>query len=278
MSNSLIIFWTYRNEKQWIIPSLQQLEQLEPREVILCDWCFDPSKPIHSNDWTYEILKERVSTRPRARLIEPVRVPNKYSGFTKLLLSSWIKKPIRLITALQAFIENIYRVNQSLTFNHMRELSKHREVGWWFMNYDADQFYGDQMIDDIKWICSKNSEYGLLTAWEKTFFKDFWKYTIEYEKRIFNNMPHKIYNNTFVKPTRDNHREYLFSRQYYIDDISVKKKHLWFYNHYKFRPNDQNRITEWYALWDRKAPNVDKYPYKKQLEPHPKIIREYFWL
>ncbi|USN54845.1 MAG: hypothetical protein H6765_10380 [Candidatus Peribacteria bacterium] len=53
---------------------------------------------------------------------------------------------------------------------------------------------------------------------------DFSTYTNEYDPRVFNNMPHRIYKNTFVKPTRDNHREYAFSRKYYLQDDNVLKK------------------------------------------------------
>jgi hypothetical protein len=94
------------------------------------------------------------------------------------------------------------------------------------MNYDADQFYSDEVINNIKKYCNEDNKYGLLTATENTFFENFDNYTDQYEKRNFNNMPHRIYRNTFVKPTRDNHREYIFSRKYYKDDKNVKAKSI----------------------------------------------------
>jgi hypothetical protein len=61
-------------------------------------------------------------------------------------------------------------------------------------------------------------------------------------------MPHKIYPNTFVKPTRDNHREYIFRRKYYKNDTTVESKNIGTYNHYKFRPVSIDRINDGYNL------------------------------
>ena len=269
--NDIIIFATYRNEISRIEASLKQIEEINPVEVIICDGCFDSKHENRSTDGTREIIKERVSKKENARMISAIRVPNKLVGMLRLFRWFRFNNFIRLYTVWLSLLENIYRINQALTFNHMRDISKHWMKWWRFMNYDADQFYSDEAIEWFKKYCN-NNKYWLLTANENTFFNDFDTYTDKYEKRDFNNMPHRIYKNTFIRPTRDNHREYMFSRKYYKDDNNVKVKSVWTYNHYKFKPNDDNRFAAGYTLWNRKAPDLKKYLFKKYKWKHSTVI------
>lgn len=276
--NNLIIFATYWNESDWIDASLKQIDALNPKEIVICDWCFDPKIPNHSTDWTREKIEKWISKRDNAKLISAIRVPNKLVWFLRLFKWYKFNNLIRLYSAFLAMIENIYRINQAITFNYMREISDKWKNWDWFMNFDADQFYSDETIKNIIKICNSKNNYWLMTAKEKTFFLNFLEYTQDYEKRTFNNMPHKIYSNTFVKPTRDNHREYFFSRKYYINDSNVKSIDVWTYNHYKFRIKDKKRVSKWYTLWDRKSPILSNYSFKKYDWVHPSIIKNLFWV
>lgn len=274
--NNIIVFATYWNEIDWIESSLEQIDKINPIEVIICDGCFDDRKKNKSTDWTREIIEKWVWERNNARMISAIRVPHKINGFFWLLKNFNFPNIVRIYTAAIAMIENKYRINQALTFNHMRNISNHWKEWLWFMNYDADQFYSDEIIENIKKYCNQKNKYWLLTANENTFFNDFENYTDQYEKRDFNNMPHKIYSNTFVKPTRDNHREYMFSRKYYKDDSSIISKVIGTYNHYKFRPINVARINDGYNLWDRKPPNIEQYISKKYDWKHSSIITNNF--
>jgi hypothetical protein len=52
----------------------------------------------------------------------------------------------------------------------------------------------------------------------------------------------------------------------------VKAKSIWTYNHYKFKQNDAARFAAGYTLGDRKAPNLEKYKFKKYVWKHPNVI------
>jgi len=52
-------------------------------------------------------------------------------------------------------------------------------------------------------LTNEETEVGILTAEERTFFTSFDSYTTEYEQRTYNNMPHNIYPDTMIQPTRD---------------------------------------------------------------------------
>jgi hypothetical protein len=58
-------------------------------------------------------------------MISAIRVPSKAHGFFGLLRTFKFPYFIRFYTATIAMIENIYRINQAATFNHMRDISKY---------------------------------------------------------------------------------------------------------------------------------------------------------
>jgi hypothetical protein len=287
MPNKLIVFATYWNEIDFIRPSLLQIDRLNPEEVSICDGCFDPVVPNYSTDGTREIIEEFVAERSHARMISALRVP-KIIGIGKLLRGhnkSSVRRtftPGRLKSVLLASKLVPYRINQALTFQLMITLSRCWKPGHWFMTLDCDQFYSDEMIDKFK-IVNEDTSYGLLVGHEKTFFKDFSSFTDEYEKRSYNNMPHKIYSGTTIIPTRGAIIEnWSFSsfrvKEVMLGEFYVRKVptlDIGSYCHYKFKLSDE-RFETGYRLGDRKMPDTDGYLLKRMTSRHPAPIKEFF--
>jgi len=279
MTSNIILFATYWNEIDWIKLSLRQIEKINPKEVIICDGCFDEKYPPYSTDGTREIIKSWIRKRTCAkRLISPVRkgkfraILSLFKAHSKLPKKHFLF-PSRYLSTMLKAKKSSYRINQALTFNKMISMSKEWRVGGWFMNYDCDQFYSDSMIKKIKNLTSKKNSYGLLTGEEKTFFNSFKTYTTQYEKRNFNNMPHKIYPNTWIAVTRVIVRESFFVYRKYID--CVKSKNLGTYYHYKFKFSN-NRLNEGYNLGDRIKPDISAYAHKKfNIKNHPSLISNF---
>ena len=168
---------------------------------------------------------------------------------------------------------NPYRLNQAVTFFEMLNVAR-KEFGedFWFLTLDADQFYDDSYISNFKEIINKiDSNINLLTATELTFNESKDKYTDKYEKRTWNNMPHRHEVSTVILPTRDIKICSLFScRSYYS---LGRVYNLGRYFHYKFRIN-KGRAEDSYKLGDRVAPNetrtTDSLLFK---EKHPRATK-----
>lgn len=276
MENNIILFATYWNEIDWIKPSLEQIDKIKPVEIIICDGCFDPTVPNYSTDGTREIIEKFVAKRNNARLISPIRVNRLQGLFWLFIAHNKLPKKhyfylSRFVFSLLASRKSMYKVNQALTFNKMISLSKYWEPGKWFMNYDCDQFYSDEMIERIKKYCNKENDLGLLIGDELTFFENFERYTTEYEKRKFNNMPHRIYKNTWIIPTRGIVREFVLFYKYYIK--CVKSKHIGHYFHYKFKKS-KSRFEDGYKLGNRKKPDISKYKFENLKIKHPEIVQK----
>lgn len=276
--NNIILFGTFWNEKDWIKPSLEQIEKINPFEVILCDGCFDERYPNKSTDGTREIIQEWASGRNNVQVISAVRAHSKIKSFLLLfrahnkLPKTHYLYPTRFLSSLLGIRKNIYRINQALTFNEMISLSKQWKPGLWFMNYDCDQFYSDQIFSEFKSLDEDTSEI-LLTANEKTFLINFNSFTEEYDKRDFQNMPHKIFDNTTIVPTRDIYLEFFLQRKKY--PLKYKERHVGYYYHYKIKSRD--RFKKGYTLGDRKMPIAGNYSFKKiSLEEHPSIIQKHY--
>lgn len=285
MSN-IILLATYWNEIEWIEPSLAQIDRIDPLEIIICDGCFDPNVANYSTDGTREIIKEFVSKRDNARMISALR-PNKVSA----LLSLWkghaksntvnVFNVSRWKAVLMGLRNVAYRRNQAITFNHMISISESWMPRRWFMTYDCDQFYSDAMIEKFS-IANEDVEYGLLTGDELTFFNSFNEYTDEYEKRKYNNMPHKIYRNTMIRPTRGLVLEEwscanvslknFLTRDHYIK--KVKSLHIGEYFHYKLTSSP--RFEAGYRLGDRKKPDGSQRAMARFEGKHPSIVHRYF--
>jgi len=275
--NNLILFATYWNEIDWIKPSLAQIERLDPMEVIICDGCFDESYPLHSTDGTREVIEKFVENRQCARLISPVRCARPkamYQIWKGHAHSSWVRRlwPSRIRRALGSVKLHHYRINQGLTFSRMITLSQYWEPGRWFMTYDCDQFYEDETIERITTcVNSQKSDAELLTANERTFFCDFDQYTPEYEERNYNNMPHKIREDTAIYPTRALVIEGAYDCTHYRN--VVQTKHVGTYNHYKLSQHD--RFVDAYEVGDREMPEYEHYNMHEFELDHPSVIREH---
>ena len=271
----ITLFATYWNECDWIEASLAQIDAINPREVIICDGCFDPTRPNQSTDGTREIIEAWVAERPHARMISALQL-SRFSGlwyiFGKHIRFSTL--PLRIFMFFYYLRTNVYRINQAATFTHMSRLSKYWGEGSWFMNIDADQFYPEDMIKIFHKECADTtSTTELLTATEKTFFHDFDTYTDEYEKRNYNNMPHRVKKNTLIVPTRDIITEAFPRPRVYGKDPQIQKKNVGSYFHYKFRPHTKTREQEGYTLGDRKAPETKKYTSHQFDDTHPNTIQ-----
>lgn len=140
------------------------------------------------------------------------------------------------------------------------------------MTYDCDQFYTDATIEAMKREVNGESEADLLTADERTFFDGFRRYTDQYERRKYNNMPHRIRRDTMIFPTRALTVEGLLRTRYYAD--VCPKKHVGAYHHYKFQFED--RFEEAYEVGDRRPPELDQYDMIPFEGEHPSVIEKHF--
>lgn len=291
-NNYLIVLATYWNERYFIEPSLRQIEALNPREILICDGCFEPGVfPNRSTDGTREIIEKFVETHPNARLVSALR-PGFFRSFWLLLrghshIPWWtIFRPVRWKFLLTSFGKVAYRRNQAITFNHMISLSQEWKPGAWFMTYDADQFYSDETVEKIKEITSGDTNFGLITAKELTFFTSFDQYTTDYNNNKHCSMPHRIYADTLVQPTRSLVRETKSGGYSFFNFRKMLAKHLYAffvekgdggsYFHYKLNPPE--RLRAGYRLGDRGTPNPDNYKMKQFTGKHPRVIREHFGL
>jgi hypothetical protein len=285
--NNIIILATYWNERRWIEPSLEQIDVIDPVEVIICDGCFDPRKQNRSTDGTREIINEFVEGRENARMISAERTSTP-GGLIRMAMGhshTHLKNMFRLprINLLYTTLRTAaYRRNQAITFNHMISVSEKWKPGRWFMTYDADQFYTDEMIEKFG-VTGTETDIGLLTGTEYTFFSSFDEYTTEYEQRTYNNMPHKIYPDTIIQPTRGLSLEGptrtktslsdQWCNHHYIDHVD--SKNIGRYHHYKIPDIDKDRFQQGYNLGDRKMPDVDEYTIKEFTQSHPRVIKNY---
>lgn len=274
-TSPIIILATFWNEIDWVDIALKQIDAINPLEVILCDGCFDNNvTPEYSTDGTREILTTYVSRKKNTQLVSPVRTSRSSAFFqlfqahNKLPLYHYLY-PSRLFSSVRGMKKSQYRINQALTFNKMISLSKYWTDGRWFMCYDADQFYSDETIQTF-FDLENVPEYCQIHAKERTFFTDFTRYTTEYEKRLWNNFPHKIYPNTIIVPTRDIYLEHFIERKTYKE--SCKSLYVGEYFHYKF--TSRERFDMGYRLGDRKKPYLNNLKIKKMhLKDHPSLIQ-----
>lgn len=275
--NNIIILATYWNEIEWIRPSLEQIVKIDPVEIIICDGNFDPRVENRSTDGTREIIEQFVRKySDRSRMISAVRTKPLTRGFDFFQNAGRKDETIkisRLNYALRSQVRiNEYRVNQALTFAKMINMSKMWEADRWVMTYDADQFYSDELIDFFS-ITNEKSNYYLITADELTFPNSFYEYTDKYEKRKWNNLPHKIVKNIAVYPTRHFRVESMFFGKNYQEHFPTI--HGGVYHHYKFR-DDIARLKAGYCLGDRKPPRSDRYHnLKKFTGEYPEVIKRF---
>jgi len=275
MNKNLIVFATYWNERDWIEASLAQIDALNPKEVIICDGCFDPKKPNYSTDGTREVIEAWVATHTNAHMISALRL-SRWEGLHFLFWKelTWWNWPLRIVLSLYYLRTNTYRINQAATFTHMKRISKAWHSDDWFMTLDADQFYADETLARIKETLSAQETADLMTAKEKTFFKNFSEYTEEYEKRDYNNMPHRIKKNTLIVPTRDITLEKYPRPEVYGKSSTLRKVSVGTYFHYKFRPHDTARDAAGYTLGDRKKPDVGKFNMLPYTGAHPSVVQK----
>lgn len=285
---NIIILSTYWNEKYWVKASLAQIEKINPVEVVICDGCFDPRVPNYSTDGTREIIKKFVGRHPNACMISALR-PRFFRSAWLLLrghrhLPWWtIFRPVRWKFFIKSIFMSSYRRNQAITFNYMISISQKWKPGMWFMVYDADQFYSDEMIEEIKKIVNdEESPFDLITGKEITFFENFEQYTDSYEERTYNNMPHRIYYDTLIQPTRGIIREAKSGKVFLFKNIWSRHLYIFFANaisvgsYFHYKINTPDRFEAGYKLGDRKKPDPTRCTTKKFSGSHPKIIKEYF--
>ena len=277
--NKLTVIATYWNEIEWIGYSLKQIEKLDPSYVIIMDGNFDKSVPNYSTDGTREHIEAFIKSKPNYVL-------KKVSRYSKLwgLYNYFFKSPgsrlnfiypWRLFSVAKwLFSLNTYRLNQCLNFNECLKLSPYKEPGNWLITIDADQFYSDYFFEEFRRKMN-NQGIKLISAVEKTFPFDHRNYTEQYEKRTYNNMPHRIDHNSEFYPTRHLVRTNFWGKKLYNTD----KKSIFDvgeYFHYKFR-KDPGRLKAGYRLGDRSEPDSKRYgallPFHGE---HPLIVRDKF--
>lgn len=272
----LALLATYWNEEEWIEASLKQIEAISPDFCVICDGCFDDKQNNNSSDGTSEKLAI-FCERNGFSLLKAYR-GSRYTSFLKLLKFGFKKKfsLAYFYWIVRHFVRtDKYRLNQAVTFNMMLELSINNigSENLWFMTYDADQFYSDDLLENMKERIAEaeQKECSLLSAQEYTFSTDFKHFNDKYEKRTWNNMPHKYYPNTIILPTRDIKLIRSFSLKYYLQ--ALQDEHVGIYYHYKFRIN-KARLAASYTLGDRKKPSLKRTMSTNVFDgEHPKIIR-----
>ncbi len=272
--NNLIVFATYWNEIDWVRASLAQIDRIDPREIIICDGCFDPRQPNRSTDGTRDIIASYVNQRSHARMISARRL-SRAGHYT-----DWLRRlpheesahlGARLRVARKFHRIHLYRLNQMATFNHMIRIADHFRPGVWFMTSDSDQFYSDQALAAFAAVNS-DTTIGMLTSKEYTFFGGFDRFTDSYETRDYNNMPHRIYADTRFIPTR--HPARVVGGRYRIYTEFETKRYAGPAYHYHLRSPE--RVRAGYALGDRRPPAVERTRTRPFSGNHPSIIREFF--
>lgn len=279
---NIIILATFWNELDWIRPSLEQIQNIDPVELIICDGNFDPSFQNQSTDGTREIITEFINnTKIPTQMINAIRIENKLKKGFNIFMNSGCPDGSRWnfgrakVSLVSQFKTNIYRINQALTFAHMSKLSKKWKKDRWVMTYDADQFYSEELIKTFSQTINTDFHYDIITANELTFPFNFNQFTKDYEERNWNNLPHRIKKNMAVYPTRHFMIENFFSSKNY--EKHARTKHSGFYHHYKFRKN-KKRIEDGYNLGDRKPPDPERYKNLNSADKilFPEIIKKYF--
>ncbi len=272
--SNIIIFATYWNEIEWIKVSLEQIDLINPRQVIICDGCYDPRYDNHSTDGTTKIIDEYCRNNPNAIKINAIRK----SKFKHALDWLWHKTEsnkelIAKFCGLYKILRtNIYRLNQMATFQAMLDNYSKITVGDWFMTYDCDQFYSDEIIKVIKDIHTYE-DLNILTCKENTFFNCFQEYSDNYEKRDYNNMPHRYLDGLRFIPTRHPARVYK-NRYMNCSDFDTKKQYIGEVYHYQIK--SPKRKQAGYSLGDRKPPEEERMKTRQFVGKHPIIIQKYF--
>lgn len=272
----IVVFATYWNEIDWIHASLEQINLINPEEVIICDGCFDPSKPNYSTDGTRKVIEEFVAEQPNRKMISAIRLTRTqhilewFHNLPHEITSPFAIPRLRMLPRL--IRENPYRLNQTATFNYMIRLSTYFAPNRWFMTYDCDQFYDDKVVDKIKQL-EQFKETNILVSKEKTFFDSFEQYTEEYEKRDYNNMPHRAFPDTRFIPTRHPSRP-RGTRYVNCSDFETAKFYVGWVYHYHIR--SQKREQAGYSLGDRTPPHPERKKTKFYNGKHPFIITKNF--
>ncbi|MDL1974588.1 MAG: hypothetical protein LWX55_07375 [Deltaproteobacteria bacterium] len=274
MSN-IVLFATYWNEIEWIQASLAQIDAINPTELIICDGCFDPLWPNYSTDGTREIIEKYVGEHSNAKLISALRL-SRLQHYFAWFRSLPHEKPnygiiAKLRLAAQFHRRNIYRLNQMATFNYMISISHHFREGSWFMTYDCDQFYSNAMLEAFKCI-NEECPFSIIVGREYTFIGNFNRYTEDYEKRGYNNMPHKIFHDIRFIPTR--HPARIVGGKYMISAEFEVKRDVGIIFHYHVKSPD--RLRAGYSLGDRKPPETSRVQTKPYYGEHPTIIKKFF--
>lgn len=267
----LIILGAFWDDIIWLKPALEQLLELLPDEILISEGCFDPNQEVQSKDGTYQELLRFAQRDSRVKLFSPIRAKTRLHSIYLLLKYPYFTiKPSRLLAIFFSLRKSIYRVNQAITFNYMISRSQYWKEGNWFMTYDSDQFYEDSVLDIIRNRTYMNNQYSQLQAREITFFNSFTRYTTNYEKRLWSNMPHKINSKTVIRPTRDIFIESFFINYSYYKTVDTKFVGNYF--HYKIL---SPRLLKGYSLGDREAPQFPSFHYKRWSGPHQRIIVKY---
>lgn len=275
--SNIVLFATYWNEIEWIEASLAQIDKINPKEIIICDGCFDPKYPPYSTDGTREIIESFVASRNNAKLISPIResrLNHLKMWFQRLPheQSNIITMPKLKIASKHYLLMNVYRLNQASTFNYMIRESKHFKKNTWFMTYDCDQFYSDQMIDEFNQI-GNDHQHNIYVGKEYTFFNQFNQYSQIYEKRDYNNMPHRVTDDIRFIPTRNPAR--VHNGSYAVcSTFDEKKKNVGIIYHYRIRSKEREEMT--YQVGDRKPPEKERTETQEYKGEHPNIIKKFF--
>lgn len=269
--NNITILATFWNEKYWIESSLQQLDQLNVKRIIICEGCFDYRFPLHSTDGTYEIIKEFVKNHSNATLITPYRFKScKEISFINAVWNDAIRKRVTFSIpyVFRAFIKaNYYRSNQALTFGHMLNLADVND-GDWFMTYDADQFYEDSFYHFINNLNYLDPDIDYLFANERTFISNYNIFTNDKGPKYGTNLPFRYKKNTIIMPTRNMFLLGGLKIESYYN--TLKGQNIGKYNHYKI--NYDNRVSQTYMVGDRIPPSYNGMRIEKFTGKHPAII------
>jgi len=255
--------------------TLNQLDQIKAKYVLIGEGCFDPGMPLHSSDGTAEALGAYASSRENVRIVPIVR-RSKWQHlvqvFKKLPHHNSLYLVARIRLAYRVLRTNRYRLNQAATFNEMLQLAVSLGCTW-VMTYDADEYLDNEAISSLQQTSPQPPVMWL--QWDEiTFFQSFRvcsrSFTIG---RHWNgNVPHRIQSETLFVPTR------LFAQLGRWGELKSGRAfgttiRCGSIHHYKNQ--DRSRQQAGYSLGDRKPHQV---PGETEVftGEHPSAITKWF--
>lgn len=264
----LVVLGAFWNDEAMLRRSMKEVEKLNPDLVLLAEGCFDHKKSSESTDATRQIMEEWARSDHRIKVWPVVRRPrwrhfqNDLAQFLNGGFGSGVGSLPLLIRRLT---HSLYRLNQAATFNFLlQEAAKQKEI-FWFMTYDADEFFDEPALESIRDIRTVG-DYDLLTTREVVFWGSQQNLAPWYPT-----IPFRTWNVPFRFKTG---MRFLLTRELYQLDNEGRMKKAWLKARIAFigatihLKTDKARILEGLELGDRKKPSSSRTREIRYLSGH----------